>query len=101
MSDSPITRDPDMVKMPRDIYEFMMDTTRTLSRIEQKLESHLLDDKEALANINKRLDTQGGVVSGITGDRSELTGGWKALRWIGGSIIAIAALAIAYFKGGK
>lgn len=97
----PITRDPDMVKMPRDMHDFMMETTKTLARIEQKFESHVLDDKAALARIDERLNTQGGVVSSITEDRSEITGGWNVMKWIGGSIIALAALAIAYFKGGK
>jgi hypothetical protein len=77
----PITRDPDTVKIRKSEFEFIIEVSERLSVIETRLDS-----------IDKKMDSTGNVVSGITTDRSELRGAWKAFGIVVAAMTAFAGI---------
>lgn len=89
----PDTRDPDMVKMPRDQFEFMRDTTNSLATINANL-SHL---KDQVTELKTDLNNQKTVVSGITSDRDNFVGGKTVLGWVSLGFISIIGWVVSWF----
>jgi len=89
----PDTRDPDMVKMPRDQYEFMRETTISLASIN----ANLANLKDQVTELKIDLNNQKSVVSGITGDRDKVVGAKTVLVGIAGFLAMIGSWLIAWF----
>ena len=89
----PDTRDPDVIKIPRDHFEFMRETTVSLATINANL-THL---KDQVTELKADLNNQKTVVSGITSDRDKVIGGKGVIFGICGFFAMIISWLIAWF----
>jgi hypothetical protein len=101
MYDRPNTR-PDEIKrlseVARDPERFNIEVLLYIQESRQWRYTHEREDDRRFNELKLQLENQGGVVSGITEDRSELKGGWKLLTILSACAISVGAIVAAWLK---
>jgi hypothetical protein len=93
MSNSPTTRPDEMARLAevaKDEQRFKIEMLLYVQESRNWRKNHEKEDDRRFTELKEQVSNQGGVVSGITTDRSELKGAWKALGIVIAAMISFA-----------